>query len=122
MKCSLTVLVFVLSLTVNAQDNLRFTNDKQLHFTAGGHFGAAFTYAALERGNYSVFDSFAAPQMVMMFIGMGKEFYDFSFGSGYASWSDIAYNQIGCLTGSLIASAAHKLKQTRKKRKFKPKL
>lgn len=118
-----TILILLLAFNLNAQgDTWQFQRDKQLHFGVGTAFGATFTHIALIRGGYNDFDAIVGAQMLLVPIGMAKEWVDFTFRTGQFSWHDIAYNQIGCLTGSLITYGIHKGIEHRNKKRQKLKL
>lgn len=122
MKILLTILLFLLTLNVGAQDSFALKPDKAMHFGVGTAFGATYTGLVLNRGTYNDFDAIVGPQFVMMFIGMGKEAIDFKLRTGHFSWHDIAYNQMGCLTGSLISYGIHKAVEYRNRKREKLKL
>ena len=122
MKVFIVILVALVHFKSQAQETFSFVNDKQLHYAVGATFGATFTQITLNRGQYKNFETIVVPQMVMVFIGMGKESIDFTFGTGHFCWYDIAYNQLGCLTGSLVTYGIQKVKEKNSRRKYQKKL
>ena len=112
----------LLTFTASAQDTFKPSIDKIAHFGAGFTIGYVYTDIKLDDNNYSTFDYFASTQLLTMFAGMAKEGIDFSMRTGVFSWHDIAYNQLGALTGVATKLTIEKIKQYRTTKKQKLKL
>ena len=121
MKNLITMLILILSFNLTAQNDWAFETDKQLHFGTFTALSYGYTDLKLADNSYTTFDYFASTQMLTMFAGMAKEGIDFSFRTGHFSWHDIAYNQLGSLTGTALKLGIEKYKENKviKRQKLK---
>lgn len=115
------LLSILLTFTASAQDTFKPSIDKVAHFGAGFTLSYVYTDVKMADNNYSTFDYFASTQLLTMFAGMAKEGIDFSFRTGHFSWHDIAYNQLGALTGTALKLGIEKYKENKviKRQKLK---
>ena len=112
----------LLTFTANAQNSFKPSIDKVAHFGVGYTIGYVYTDLKLADSNYTTFDYFASTQLLTAFGGLAKEGIDFSMRTGHFSWHDIAYNQLGALTGTALKLGIEKYKQHRIKKRQKLKL
>lgn len=110
------ILFTLLSFNLQAQDSFQFTTDKALHFGTFAALSYGFTDLKLADKNYTTFDYFASTQLLTAFGGMLKEGVDFSARTGVFSWHDIAYNQLGALTGTALKLGIEKYKQHKRQK------
>lgn len=105
LPCLLIALAASGCATVNAPQDAWLGRDKAQHFALAGALAAGATAAAQSAGLSDGEALFVAIPLTLSF-GVGKEFYDREVRHTYFSWTDLCWDLLGAVTGSLLVAGA----------------